>query len=217
MTVSLRWRFAYELEGVVTDVREKLGRLNPSTIRYDTGHGGTPDLTNIDIAHALGTVPKGLGRDLLELLYWPDGAVRRLEPIVAAIFKLAMDEYYGRKARYAEAQTTWGLAECLATYHRDRSGESKKNREILKARVAVARDNLWPERLSQLLPRIASLLVGYMKGDRLTKTQKAKALEMDESSYRKGWEPIFEWMLTQMIEAEAEAARQLEAALRNRV
>ncbi len=201
----------------MTDVREKLGRLNPSTIRYDAGAGGVPELTNIDIAHALGTVPKGLGRDLLELLYWPDGAALRLEQIVAAIFKLAMDEYYGRKARYAEAQTTWGLAECLAVYHKDRGGESKRNREILKARVAVARENLWPERISQLLPRIAALLVGYMQGKRLTKAQKAKALEMDESSYRKGWEPVFEWMLTRMIEAEAEAVRQLEAALRNRV
>lgn len=199
----------------MADVREKLGRLNPSTIRYDTGHGGTPDLTNIDIAHALGTVPKGLGRDLLELLYWPDGAVRRLEPIVAAIFKLAMDEYYGRKARYAEAQTTWGLAECLATYHRHRSPETRKNLESLKRKVEEARENLWSDRLSDRLPGLALILVGYMQGERLSNSQRAEKMKMDESSYRQNWAKVFDWMLTRMIDAEAEAARQLEAALRN--
>lgn len=198
------------------NVREKLSRLNPTTIRYDAGPGGgVPDLTNIDIAHALGTVPRGLGRDLLELLYWPDGAVRRLQPIVAAIFRLAMEEYYSRKAKYAEAQTNFGLAECLAVYHRERSEESRKSRDILKAKVAVARENLWSDRLPDRLPQMASLLVGYMRGDRLSNAEKAKALKIDESSYRQSWQKIFDWMLSRMIDEEAEAARCLENALRS--
>ena len=42
----------------MTDPREKLARLNPSNVRFDVGcGGGIPELTSIDIAHALGRVP----------------------------------------------------------------------------------------------------------------------------------------------------------------
>jgi len=53
---------------------ELLARLNPTTCRLDIGRGGVPELTNIDIAGALGMVKDRLGRALLELLYWDSAA-----------------------------------------------------------------------------------------------------------------------------------------------
>lgn len=49
---------------------ELLARLNPTTCRIDIGRGGVAELTNIDIAGALGMVKDRLGRAMLELLYW---------------------------------------------------------------------------------------------------------------------------------------------------
>lgn len=198
----------------MVDVREKLARLNPTTIRYDTGAGGIPELTNIDITHALGTVPRGLGRDLLEFLYWPDGAVLRIGQIYEGIVRVALDEQHRRRAVFSEAQTSYGLAECLATYHRDRDEASRRNLAILQAKVAVARDNLWSDKLAERLPKMAGLLLGFMQGKRYSNVEKAKALGMDESSYRERWASVYEWMLSRMIDAEAEAARAMEDSLR---
>ncbi len=64
----------------MTDPRRLLARLNPSTIRYDTLPGGVPELTAQDIAHALGLVPVGLGREVLQACWWPDGAALRRSP-----------------------------------------------------------------------------------------------------------------------------------------
>lgn len=60
------------------NVRELLSsRMGPTTVKFDTGRGGTPDLTTQDIAAALAYVQDGLGRELLEALWWPESAARR--------------------------------------------------------------------------------------------------------------------------------------------
>ncbi len=46
-------------------VGKLLARLNPTTVRYDIGRGGMPELTPQDIAGALAMVPAGLGRELI--------------------------------------------------------------------------------------------------------------------------------------------------------
>ena len=48
----------------MTDPRRLVARLNPTTVRYDVGRGGIPDLTAQDIAAALAFVPAGLGREV---------------------------------------------------------------------------------------------------------------------------------------------------------
>ncbi|REN10513.1 hypothetical protein DSI35_10890, partial [Mycobacterium tuberculosis] len=72
----------------MANVRELMARLGPSTVKFDTGRGGTPDLTNQDIAAALGMVPAGLGRELLEACWWPDGAALRRHKLRDAVIAL---------------------------------------------------------------------------------------------------------------------------------
>ena len=60
------------------DVGQLLARMSPQAVNYAAvGGGGQPELTTSDIAAALAFVPKGLGRSVLEAVYWPDGATLR--------------------------------------------------------------------------------------------------------------------------------------------
>ncbi len=53
---------------------ELLARLNPTTCRFDIGNGGVAEMTNIDIAGALGMVRETLGRSVLEATAWDRNA-----------------------------------------------------------------------------------------------------------------------------------------------
>jgi len=198
----------------MADVREMLARLNPTTVKFDVGKGGgMPELTNIDIAGALGMVPAGLGRDLLVLLHGPDPTMAGLSAVFEGMCRMVMDESHRRMTALSEAKLAWGLAHSLATFHGDKAKETRRNNEILKARVAVARDMLWPDSLQERAPAIATIVIGYMKGERLSGREKAARLKFDESSYRERWHAIVEWAITQAVEAEQAAAAELKKAL----
>jgi len=196
------------------DVREKLAQLNPSSVRYDVCPSGAGSTEN-PYAMALGFVPAGMGRDLLEYLYWPDGAILRGAAIYQGVVRVAMKEWATRMQAHTDARCTYGLAETLAKYAKDRSPATVRNLAILQARVAVARDNLWPERLEDKLPMLVPMLLRAMKGEKHSNVDRAKAMGIDESSYRERWSKVYEWMLTKMIDEEQAAARAMEQALRN--
>lgn len=199
----------------MVDVREKLAQLNPSSVRYDVLPSGNGSTEN-PYAMALGFVPAGMGRDLLEYLYWTDGAVRRGAAIYQGIAKVAMAEWADRMRKHADARCNYGLAESLAKFNGDRSEATTRHRSILQARVAVARQNLWPEKLQDKLPILIPILLHTMKKDEgvNTNTKRADLLGMTEASYRQTWAPVYEWMLSRMIDEEQAAARAMEQALR---
>lgn len=199
----------------MTDPRELLARLNPTTVRFEiTGASTAPVLSNIDIAAALGMVPSGIGRDLLELLHGPAAHVHDIAKVYEHICRMAMDEASHRGNRHAEAKTRWGMAVSLATFHADRSEATRRDLAILKARVGVARDQLWPDTLHERMPMLARLLIGYLRGERLSNREKAARLKMDESTWRGKWSVVFETLLGTLIDAEQLAARQLGQRLR---
>lgn len=198
----------------MTDVRELLARLNPTTIRMNSATGGGVDaLTNIDIAGALGMVPAGLGRDLLELLHGPNPSRVDIVRTFEGIARLAMEERNRRSKAYVDARTTWGIAECMANFDRRTDVWTRRNLEILKARADVARGLLLPESLEQRMPQIAALAIGYMKGGRLSNRERAATMGVSESAYRQGWVDVVEWIIARVVEAEQTAARQLKQAV----
>ncbi|EKT4106599.1 hypothetical protein QEG46_002595 [Stenotrophomonas maltophilia] len=199
------------------DVREKLAQLNPSSVRYDVCPSGAGSTEN-PYALALGMVPPGMGRDLLEYLYWTDGAVLRGAAIYRGIAKVAMEEWAARMRAHADARCNYGLAFSLAKFNRDRSEATVRQLSILEARVGRARENLWPQNLEDKLPILVPLLIHGMKKDKefASNTSKAEQLKITEASYRQTWAKVYEWMLTKMIDEEQAAARALEAALRDR-
>jgi len=193
----------------MTDVRELLARLNPTTTRMDVGTGGGADsLSNIDIAGALGMVPAGLGRDLLELLHGPDPSRADVFRAFEGITRLAMEERNRRSKDYADARATWGIAECIARFNKHQQESTQRHLGILKARVAVARELLMPERLEERLPEIAAVALGYMKGERLSNRERASALGVSDSTYRETWASVVDWLQAHLVEAERCAVRQ---------
>jgi len=93
------------------NVRELLSsRMGPTTVKFDTGRGGTPDLTTQDIAAALGMVPAGLGRELLEALWWPESASRRIDHLRKAVIALVAPEYNRHQEVLSLARTEYGIA-----------------------------------------------------------------------------------------------------------
>ena len=203
----------------MTNVRELLARMNPTTIRMDisTGSGGGVDsLTNIDIAAGLGMVPAGLGRDLMELLHGPDPSRADIVKVMGGITRMAMEERNRRSRTYFDARTTLGIADCIAKFERDQAEQTRRNLGVLKARVAVAHDRLFPERLDERMPQIAAVAIGYMKGERSSNRQRAIALGVSESTYREAWSEVVDWLLSEMVQAEDHAAERLSQVLHAR-
>ncbi|UPG86837.1 hypothetical protein L2Y94_05640 [Luteibacter aegosomatis] len=76
---------------------ELLARLNPTTVRYDIGRGGIPELTAQDIAAAVAMVPAGIGRDLMCLLHWPDQVAVTRRSIDRALMDVQFKEWTRRE------------------------------------------------------------------------------------------------------------------------
>jgi len=198
------------------DVRELLARFHASSFRLDAGTGtggGVDALTNIDIAGALGMVQAGLGRDLMELLYGPAPTKADVVRALEGVTRLAMEERNRRSKDYADVRTTWGIAECMAKFQRDRDEGTMRALAILKARVAMKRDLLMPEKMDERLPEIIAVAVGYLKGERLSNRERALALGVGESTYREVWAELVDWLITKLVEHEQRAAEQFRRAL----
>lgn len=208
----------------MADVREKLGRLNPSTIRYDTGHGGTPDLTNIDIAAALGMVPRGLGREVLEACWWPGGANLRRNGLRDAIVPIVCTEMARQSKRLVAAHLDFQLAEAAILWAGKPVTKGQRDEvERARARLAEIRKAVWPNNTMERLPGIAKAIIGEMAGrqgdgegdgGRVSDRQRALAIGVDPSDYPKRWRPVYEWVMAQMVDAEQQAVKRLESALR---
>jgi|GEM_PF-1940303 len=133
--------------------------------------------------------------------------------VMGGITRLAMEERNRRSRIYFDARTNFGIAECIAKFERDQTETTRRNLSILKARAAVAREQLFPERLGERIPQIAAVAMGYMKGERISNRERAAAMGVSESAYRQFWAVVVDWLLSRMIEMEQSAARRLAQAL----
>lgn len=227
----------------MANVRELMARLGPSTVKFDTGRGGTPDLTNQDIAAALGMVPAGLGRELLEACWWPDGAALRRHKLRDAVIALVTPELRRQQRRLADARTELGLAEVCMGWAGAVTAEQRAERDRAALRLGQIKTQCWPISTLDSLPTLAIAVISEIahrphcvscegrgqavSGDLLvackvcsgsglgavSDRRRAAAIGRDEAAYRRTWKPVFEWLVSKMNEAEQEAAWHLRAAL----
>jgi len=227
----------------MSDRRELLARLNPQTCRFDVGQGGgTPSLQTSDIAAALGMVPAGLGREVMEAVYLPDGAMRHRAKLAEAVLAVVRPEFTRRARALAEAEEDLSFAKELANL--SRRALSDAQRRILREReaaVALARQHVWPKNTYQHLSRMVDAVVAELaSGNRcpnckgtglvsdkgcpecrctgiepLPNRRRAIAMGCDESDYPKRWKGVFEWLLGELHQASEVSARQLSRALSN--
>lgn len=217
--------------------RETMARLGPSTVKLDIGRGGgKPDLTNQDIAAALGMVPAGLGRELLEACWWPDGAALRRHKLRDAVIALVTPELQRQQRRLAEARTDLGLAEVCMGWGGAATAEQRANRDAAQQRLGRVKAQCWPISTLESLPTLAMAVIGEIahrahcagcegRGQTLlgellmtckvcsgsglcpvSDRRRAAAIGRDESTYRAKWRGVYEWLLQKMAEAEQEAA-----------
>ncbi|UIX82244.1 zinc finger-like domain-containing protein [Xylella fastidiosa] len=224
--------------------RRLLARLNPSTIRYDTLPGGVPELTAQDIAHALALTPAGLGREVLEACWWPDGAALRRGPLRDAAVALVTPEIRRQQQRLLEARTDVGIAKACMGWTRATTSAQQATLRRAEERLEEAKAQLWPQATLEMLPVLVAAVVDELsqprdcptchgRGERrvgaLVKVctacggsgavpasdrKRAAALGRDESTYRTTWRGLYEWLLERMGVAERQAATQLQEALR---
>lgn len=225
----------------MVDRREMLARLNAQTVRFDVGQGGgAPSLTTSDIAAALGMVPAGLGREVMEAVYLPDGAIRHRGKLAEAVLAIVRPEFTRRARALAEAEDDLSFSREMVSL--SRRSMSDAQRRILKDReaaVVLAKANAWPKNTYQHLSRMVDAVVLELaSGNRcpaclgagivndmgckdcrctgiepLPDRRRAMAIECHPTDYPKRWKPVFEWLLAELNQAGEIAARQLSRAL----
>lgn len=225
------------------NVRELMARLGPSTVKFDTGRGGTPDLTNQDIAAALGMVPAGLGRELLEACWWPDGAALRRHRLRDAVIALVTPELRRQQRKLADARTDLGLAEVCVGWAGAVTAEQRAERDRAAHRLVQVKAQCWPISTLESLPTLAAAVIGEiakrphcpgcegrgetMSGElrvickpcsgsgvtAVSDRRRAAALGRNESTYRESWRAVYEWMLQKLTEAEQDAGWHFARAL----
>lgn len=223
--------------------RRLLARLNPSTIRYDTLPGGVPELTAQDIAHALGLVPAGLGREVLEACWWPDGAALRRGSLRDAAVALVVPEIRRQQQCLLEARTDVGIAKACMGWSGHVTGAQRAARDRAVARLEEVKAQLWPQATLEMLPALVAAVVDELSKPRdcptchgrgtvrvgalvkvcatcggsgsalVSDRRRAAAIGRDEAAYRRVWCGVYEWLLDCMRTAERQAARELQEAL----
>jgi hypothetical protein len=225
------------------NARELMARLGPTTVKFDIGRGGKPDLTNQDIAAALGMVPAGLGRELLEACWWPDGAALRRHKLRDAVIALVQPELLKQQRRLADARTELGIAQVCMGWAGAVTAAQRAERDRAATRLGQVKAQCWPISTLESLPTLAAAVIdeiakcphcaacegrGVVNSDEvrvpckpcegsglvaISDRRRAAAIGRDESTYRAKWRGVYEWLLQRMIEAEQEACWALSAAL----
>ncbi len=227
----------------MTDPRRLLARLNPTTVRYDVGRGGTPELTAQDIAAALAFVPAGLGREVFCALWWPDGA--RLSPfsLQSAIAEITHVEMDARHRAHQVARLELHIAQENAEAKRAPTDHDRREIERLKLAAAQAKAKLWPYD-PQMHVRIRRVVLDELSApnhcphcggagevmdgelriacpkcegrghEPVTDRQRAERIGRDESSYRATWRELYGWLYRELADAEAGARKAFMVALR---
>lgn len=139
-------------------------RMGPTTQRFDAGcGGGRPELTTQDIAAALAYVPDGLGRELLEVLWWPESAARRREHLRKAVIGLVAPEFIQQMHGLATARTEFGIAKASIGWGGGPVTDMQR-RELSRAESALdeARAAAWPNNTMEQLGVLASAVIEEM-------------------------------------------------------
>lgn len=227
----------------MADVRELMGRLGPTTVKFDTGRGGVPALTNQDIAAALGMVPAGLGRELLEACWWPDGAALRRHRLRDAVIAIITPELHRQQRKLADARTEFGLAEVCMGWAGAVTAEQRAERDRAAHRLGQVKARCWPITTLESLPALAAAVIAEISARAHCKAcagrgevasgelrllckvcngsglcgvsdrRRAASIGRDEAAYRRTWKPVYEWLLARMQEAEQEAAWHFRGAI----
>ena len=222
--------------------RELLARLNVPAVRYEIGRGGIPELTNIDVAAALGMVEDEFSREVFCALWWPDGAAVARDVVNKQIFDKTVFEYAKRERELVAVRLELHMAESEAAHRRILSefdkqvlANCKRNIEIKNARRwpwnanvyvriagAVIDEKRFPSRCPDCLGRAEAVINNkVVKCERCKGTGiknrpniwRATQLGISDTAYARIWCRVYEWVVRMIDDAEARAAAAISAAV----
>lgn len=217
------------------NVRELIARLNVPAVRYEIGRGGIPELTNIDIAGALGMIQDHFARDVFCACWWPDGAIRTHQDVARDAMNRIVIEYAKREREAVAARLELNIAQCAAAA---KGRITPPDREILRnCEIAVSRANgrCWKwnsvaycRMFDAIIKEIRSPRLCWEcngRGERVTnqlkrqceacegtgkrpQSKKARAIELGipEKEYLRGVGAVYDWAYSLIHDAETRAA-----------
>ena len=217
-------------------IGKHLARLNPTTVRYDIGSGGAPELTAQDRAAALSAVSDGIGRELLCHVWWPDGARLMQHELLALLAEAQRLEWQRREdamltAALAVAEGSRHAASVYAEAHAQRwprmvivdrgvptiSGGYERVRKAVLAEMAS--DGLCPSCGGRAVGRSDRGLIvicptctgsGHVPA---SERGRAEAMGVAWGTYRDGWSKVYAWTVELCIESQRMAGAQFLNAL----
>ncbi len=223
----------------MTDARELLARLNAKTVRFDTGSGGGPGrLQNIDIAHALGLVPAGLGREVLECCYL-DTEVRASSKLRLHVLGAVRIEWKRQRDCLATAQLDLDFNQAMAEFARAVPAELRAAIEDAQIAYDLAKAKCWPRDGAAMLGVITLAALQEVAGSSAcdachgfpmvpctrcggtgyvtwSERTRANAIGRSKSAYRDIWSGMYGWVVALLRSAEQEAVASMNRALSSR-
>lgn len=149
----------------MNEARELLSsRTGPRALSFDGGIGGP---TTEEILAALAYVPAGLGRELLEALWWPESGQRRREQLRQAVIFLVAPEFTRQMHALADARTDYGIAKASMGWCGGSITEAQR-RELFRTEKALddARAAAWPNNTMEQLGVLTGAVIAEMAGAR---------------------------------------------------
>jgi hypothetical protein len=215
---------------------ELLGRLETTTVKFNVGRGGIPQLTPQDIAAALGMCNDKFGATIYVGVIGGSFDLKVLDATIAAA---QFEEWQNRADRMIKAQIAKAKAGLAPA----------RDREFLTCeadmKLSGAKAAMWPHLDECLYGRMRLALLAELRSHRLcpvcggrrevtpegalkpelclnctgvgrvpvSDRQRAAMLNVNESSYRRTWRPVYEWMYRLLNDAIANGRYEFNLAL----
>lgn len=206
------------------------------------GRGGIPELTESDVAHALGLVQDKYARDTVLVLWNIDGVTRQLRAEIEGQFrKVMVNEHANRVRELVTSKLELHLMECEFEGMNNQSLRAKALRPY-QSSVDRAKSRLWPwdalvyRRMfvacaAELRnPRICPDCNGRMSvfieerkidcpgcegtGKKVyMRSTRAAAMGVSYPAYRSGWHKVYEWAYAELHDAQNRVLDALVMAL----
>lgn|SRR5690606_4580711 len=210
---------------------ELLARLNPKTARFDIGTGGIHEITDQDIAAALGMVANKFGARILLRMHAP-GMVD-WHKLDMEVFDLVRGEWRRREEERVTAELRLLLAgarRSMRSLIPSRDGENwpafKTERYMALARAVVQEVihgdacQVCRGRQRVTLQVTGEVIVcGHCSGTGVepeAARQRARRMGIDHKRFLESWAAPYRWTHSEVLSAAIEASSQFRAALGRR-
>ena len=222
--------------------RELLARLNVPAVRYSIGSGGLPELTNIDIAGALGLVKNEFAREVFCAIWWPDGSTLSGTDVNKAIFERIVAEYVSRERAIVTAKLELHMAESEAVARRVLSTHDKQILAACQRNVGITKARHWPWN-AEIYNRIGRAVIDEKRfpsrcpdcqgraeviiENKVIKCERCKGtgvkhrpivwratqLGITDTAFGKGWYSVYEWAVRLVGDAESDGAEAIRKVM----